>query len=49
MAVEVQPVPLDRVASLEQTAAGIVDLYLDSSFVYGSYGSGKSWASRFSL
>lgn len=38
VAVEVQPMPLDRVASLEQAAAGIVDLYLDSSFVYGSYG-----------
>lgn len=38
VAVEVQPRPLDRVASLEQAAAGIVDLYLDSSFVYGSYG-----------
>lgn len=31
VAVEVQPMPLDRVTSLEQTAAGIVDLYLDSS------------------
>ena len=38
VAVEVQPMPLDRVASLERTAAGIVDFYLDSSFVYGSYG-----------
>ena len=38
VAVEVQPMPLDRVTSLEQAAAGIVDLYLDSSFVYGSYG-----------
>ena len=38
VAVEVQPRPLDRVTSLEQAAAGIVDLYLDSSFVYGSYG-----------
>lgn len=38
VAVEVQPRPLDRVTSLEQAAAGIVDLYLDSSFIYGSYG-----------
>ena len=41
VAVEVQPMPLDRVASLERTAAGTVDFYLDSSFVYGSYGSGE--------
>ena len=39
VAVEVQPVPIGRSASLEQTAAGIVDLYLDSSLIYGSYGS----------
>ena len=49
VAVEVQPVPLDRVTSLEQTAAGIVDLYLDSSFVYGSYGSGEELGEPFSL
>ena len=41
VAVEVQPVAIDRVASLEQTAAGTVDFYLDSSFVYCSYGSGE--------
>lgn len=39
VAVEVQPVPIDRPTSLEQTVAGIVDLYLDSSLIYGSYGS----------
>lgn len=39
VAVEVQPVPIDQTTSLEQTAAGIVDLYLDSSLIYGSYGS----------
>lgn len=47
VAMEVQPVPLDRVTSLEQTAAGIVDLYLDSSFVYGSYGSGEELGEPF--
>lgn len=41
VAVEVQPVPIDRPTSLEQTVAGTVDFYLDSSFVYCSYGSGE--------
>lgn len=41
VAVEVQLVALDRVESLEQPVAGVTDFYLDSSFVYGSYGSGE--------
>ena len=39
VAVEVQPVAIDRTTSLDQTMAGVVDLYLDSSLIYGSYGS----------
>ena len=39
VAVEVQPVAIDRTTSLDQTMAGIVDLYLDSNLIYGSYGS----------
>ena len=34
VAVEVQPMPLDRVTSLEQAAAGIVDLYLAVSYTH---------------
>ena len=41
VAVEVQPVAISRTTSLDQTAAGIVDLYLDSSLIYGSYGDGE--------
>ena len=37
VAVEVQPVAIDRTTSLDQTMAGIVDLYLDSSLLYGSF------------
>ena len=37
VAVEVQPVDIDRTTSLDQTMAGIVDLYLDSSLLYGSF------------
>ena len=34
--------------ALEQAAAGIVDLYLDSSFVYGSYGDEEELGRPFS-
>ena len=37
VAVEVQPVACARTASRDQTMAGIVDLYLDSSLLYGSF------------
>ena len=37
VAVEVQPAAIARTTSLDQTMAGIVDLYLDSSLLYGSF------------
>ncbi len=40
VAVEVQPAAGGQVESLEQTVAGGIDFYLDSSLIYGSYDSG---------
>ena len=40
VAVEVQPAAVGQVESLEQTVAGGIDFYLDSSLIYGSYDSG---------